>query len=249
MSDHNQAQFKTTQWQIVHEAGRGGSNSLDKLCQTYWKPLYFYLRRKGHGVEEAQDLTQSFIVHMLAGDLLSTADASRGRFRSYLLTSLHRFTINQWRKEISAKRGGEARVMNLDFGTAETELKSAQWQDQTPQRVYERQWALEVIHVATNRVRSDAEEKRKLELFDALLPRLRLDSDAVTYDELSQEMNMTVDALKMAASRFREKLRTAIRQVLRETIAPDESVDDEVASLFAALRGGESTPIHPEESI
>ena len=235
MADAESRQFRTTQWQIVASAGDGHQQPLADLCQTYWKPLYFYVRRQGYSTTDAQDLIQSFMVHLLQGNLLSSADPTKGRFRTYLVTSLRRFAINQWKQQTAAKRGGKASVIRFDFASAENEIGASPWHDLTAEAVYERKWAIGILQRAIENLECDLAQQGKQELFHLLLPTLTCRSDALPYRDLESPTGMTADALKMTVSRWRQRLGQQIRQQLQDTSDPNADIGADIARLFDAL--------------
>jgi len=138
--------FATTHWSVVLAAGEGNSaqatDALEKLCRTYWLPLYAYVRRKGSGPEDAQDLTQEFFARLLEKNVLSQARRERGRFRSFLLTSLQNFLVHEWERARAKKRGGGNRPLPWDQQSAESRYQLEAASDLTPDKAFERRWAL-----------------------------------------------------------------------------------------------------------
>src|ERR1700729_3799050 len=138
-------QFATTRWSLVLAAGQRNSSqssaALATLCENYWYPLYAYVRRRGRQADEAQDFTQAFFVRLLEKNDLAAADPGRGRFRSFLLTSLKHFLANEWDRNRAQKRGGSRSVLSIDFGTAEERYRAEPAHDLTPERIFERRWA------------------------------------------------------------------------------------------------------------
>ena len=165
--------FATTHWSMVLSAGRSRSREADRalatLCENYWFPLYAFVRRAGHSAEDAQDLTQEFFVRLLAKNYLATADRQRGRFRSFLLGAMKHFLANQERHESAQKRGGHRSTISLDFHSGESRYRQIEPVDNlTPERLYERRWALTLLDLVLNRLREEFRAAGKLELFDTL---------------------------------------------------------------------------------
>ncbi len=222
---------------MICSAGGSGIESrdaLEKLCQQYWYPLYVYLRRKNYGHSESEDLTQGFFLHLLARDRLQLANSQRGRFRSFLLSSLENYAIHQWRKETAQKRGGPVKLINLDFGDAETRYKYELVDDETPQRLFDRAWAVEILQLAIDQLRSEYESSGKARLFDALKPHL-VDSRIDPLVTIAEQLKMSVGAVKVAAHRLRQRYRQRLRDLVLQTVAQPDQVDDELAMLLAAL--------------
>jgi DNA-directed RNA polymerase specialized sigma24 family protein len=151
--------FTTTHWSVVLAAGQGSApgaqEALERLCQTYWYPLYAYVRRKGYGAEDAQDLTQEFFARLLARNYLRVADRNKGRFRSFLLGSLEHFLAREWTKARAQKRGGGHRVLSLDGADAENRYLLEPVHDLTPERIFERRWATTLLEQAMSRLREE----------------------------------------------------------------------------------------------
>jgi RNA polymerase sigma factor (sigma-70 family) len=154
---HGKARFATTHWSVVQAAGAGLSldseAALSKLCESYWYPLYAYLRSRGHKAEDAQDLTQAFFAHLLEKRAFSQADPARGRFRSFLLASLKNFAVNQWERGSAQKRGGHVPPVSIDG--AEGRFLREPLIEETPERIFDRTWALTLLDRAIARLRDD----------------------------------------------------------------------------------------------
>src|SRR5271155_2907054 len=152
-------QFATTRWSLVLAAGQRSSPqssaALATLCENYWYPLYAYVRRRGHDSDEAQDLTQAFFTRLLEKNDLAAADPERGRFRSFLLASLKHFLANEWDRARAEKRGGGRSVLSIDFGTAEERYRAEPSHELTPEKIFERRWALTVLDHALKRLRTE----------------------------------------------------------------------------------------------
>jgi len=166
--------FASTQWSMVLAAkGDGASAAMEDLCAAYWRPLYAYVRRSGRSVEDAQDLIQSFFSRLLEKDYLQHVDPALGKFRSFLLASLKNFLANEWRREHARKRGGEAYVVSIDDMTrAEDHYAAGLAMSQTPDRVYERSWALALLERTMARLRGEFAAAGKGRVFEALKPYL-----------------------------------------------------------------------------
>jgi RNA polymerase sigma factor (sigma-70 family) len=222
---------------MICSAGGSGIESrdaLEQLCQQYWYPLYAWLRRKNHSHAESEDLTQGFFLHLLDRDRLQIADSGRGRFRSFLLGSLENFVTQQWRKETAQKRGGPVKPISLDFGDAETRYKYEPVDGETPERLFDRAWALEVLQLAIDQLRSEYESSGKAQLFDALKPHL-VDNRIDPLVAIADQLKMSVGAVKVAAHRLRQKYRQRLRELVSQTVSQPDQIDDELAMLLAAL--------------
>lgn len=231
--------FNTTHWSVVLAAGQADSEdagaALDELCRTYWFPLYAYVRRRGHNPEEAQDLTQEFFLRFLERKYLRLADSTRGRFRSFLLTSLKNFLINEWEKTRAAKRGNGHSFHPWDLDDAERRYLAEAGGDLTPDRLFERRWAVAVVEHTQSRLRGEYEAANKLALFDGLKDQVWGDP-AGSYSDLAGRLHTTEGALRIAAHRMRERFRTLLREEVAHTAANPAEVDDELRYLVSLLR-------------
>jgi RNA polymerase sigma-70 factor (ECF subfamily) len=234
-------QFHTTQWnRIAVAAGQEGAESraaLADLCQAYWYPLYAFLRRCGHSAEDARDLTQGFFAALLEKGYLADADRKRGRFRSFLLTAATRFAAKERDKAAAQKRGGGRRVLPLDFEEGERRYKHEPAHNWTPERIFDRRWALTLLDRTLARLRQEHESAGKLEQFEALKVFLAGESGAQRLAQLAEQQGTTEGALKVAVHRLRQKYRELLRAEIAQTVAGQEDVDDELNVLLAALRG------------
>lgn len=227
--------FGTTCWSVVLGAREGAEVALAKLCQLYWQPLYAYIRRRGHAVHEAQDLTQAFFRHLFEHRSLRAVDESKGRFRSFLLISLKHFLDNEWHKSRALKRGGRQVVVSWDtLGTEEQESLrlSDPW---TPDRVFARRWALSLLERVMSQLRLEFAAARKEELFQRLQAYLTDDQAARSYQEVAAELHLTVGAVKVMVHRLRRRYGCLLRAEIAKTVADPQQIDDEIRQLFSAL--------------
>jgi RNA polymerase sigma factor (sigma-70 family) len=230
--------FKTTHWSLVISAAGGSRQALEELCSAYWQPLYWYVRRMGYGPADAQDLTQSFFSRLLEKQLLGFADRERGRFRTFLLTALRRFVINEWRRDRRDRRGGGRRTLSVDFDASENEAVLEPSHNLTPDSLFERRWAIQVLENSVARLKQQQRAAEKGERFDELAPLLARQGSPPSYQETAQRLGTTSAAVKMAVSRLRKELGRLVREEIRKTVASDAEVEDELRQLSAALRAG-----------
>jgi RNA polymerase sigma factor (sigma-70 family) len=209
--------------------------ALEKLCQTYWYPLYAYARRRGSSPEDAQDLTQEFFARLLKGNWVERADRQRGKFRSFLLTAMSRFLADEWDKARAQKRGGGAIVVPIQLDTAETRYGLDPADRTTPEQIFERRWALAVLEEVLHRLRKEYEEEGRAEHFAALNPCLVGDRGTQPYAELAQKLGVTEGTVKSAVHRLRQRYRQLLREEIANTVAGPGEVDDELRHLFAIL--------------
>jgi RNA polymerase sigma factor (sigma-70 family) len=232
--------FATTHWSIVLAAGARpsaeGSQALAALCESYWYPLYAYVRRRGLDAHEAQDLTQDFFAHLLSSEAVCVATPERGRFRSFLLASLHNFLSNHWRKENAQKRGGGKSILSLDLAAGEQRYIAEPAHDLTPEKIYERRWALTVLQQALETLSQEYAQDGKATLFEQLKPYLGGASDALPYAELAAKTGLSVGSIKVAVHRLRRRCGDLLREQIAQTVDDPSAVDQELRDLFAALR-------------
>lgn len=232
--------FLTTRWTQVLAAG-GDSESreaaLARLCETYWQPLYAYVRRRGYGPEEAQDLTQEFFAQLLEKQWLAGLERAGGKFRSYLLAVMQGVLTGERRKHSAAKRGGGVPTLSLDWENAEGAyaLEPVAPGD-TPERAYDRRWAAMVLHRGLLRLQAEALAANKQRLFQALSPFLSGEPDPGDYAALAQELGLSRNAVAAAVKRLRGRYREAIRDEVMDTLTDGNDVEAELQELFAALR-------------
>jgi RNA polymerase sigma factor (sigma-70 family) len=237
-SEPRRSPFVTTQWTVVLSAARNDTPraraALESLCQTYWHPLYAYVRRRGHSPEDAQDLTQEFFARLLERNAVATVSPDKGRFRSFLLASLNHFLADQWDKNRAQKRGG-GKVISLDPQIAETQLNEAAARDFTPERAFEHRWAMTLLEQVYQRLGEEYRQQNKAALFDALRFTLAGSSATAPYVELARQLDMTEGAVKVAVHRLRQRYRALLRETIADTVASPEEVEDELRYLFRIL--------------
>ena len=232
--------FESTHWSVVLAAARTSSPeaeaALEKLCRDYWYPLYAFLRRKGQSPEEARDLTQEFFVdRVINRRVLRGVEAGGARFRSWLLACLENFTANHWQKNQAQKRGGGFEHLSLDFQDAEGRYLHEPADFRTPDRLYERAWALTLLNRALEQVRSDHERDGKSEQFEALKEFLPGEESHRTYADVARTLGKTEESIKMAVSRLRQQYGRQLREEIKRTVSQPGEVDAELRSLLEAI--------------
>jgi RNA polymerase sigma-70 factor (ECF subfamily) len=213
----------------------GARAALAKLCEAYWYPLYAFVRRQGHSVHDAQDLTQKFFSRLLAKGWLSSVDREHGKFRSWLLASMKHFLANEWDRAKAIKRGGQATFVPFDADSAEMRYRYEPADPSSPERLFDRRWALTLLDRVLDRLRDEMTEAGKLAQFDALKGTLA--GEKTPYAEIAVALNSTKGAVKVAVHRLRERYRELLRNEIAETVASSEELDEELRHLFAALGG------------
>jgi RNA polymerase sigma-70 factor (ECF subfamily) len=230
--------FPATRWSLVLAAKEGASpgarKALAELCQTYWYPLYAFVRRQGHGHEPAQDLTQEFIARLLEKDGFASVDPGRGRFRSFLLAACKHFLANEYDRATARKRGGGRAALPLDFADAEGRYGHEPAHALTPERLFDRRWALALLDAVLARLRREYESAGRGEIFDQLKGHLTGDGGRPSA-EIAAALGMREGAVKVAAHRLRVRYRDLLRDEIGQTLADPAEVDDEIRALFAAL--------------
>jgi RNA polymerase sigma-70 factor (ECF subfamily) len=233
------SRFHTTRWSVVFAAGGARADSpaaLEELCGTYWRPIYSFIRRRGHGVDEARDLTQGFFASFLERGDVEGLDPARGRFRSYLLASVRHFLINEHERERALKRGGGARAFSLSIDD-ESELAIEPADTRTPESDFERQWALALLRRALERLRLEQVGKGRLELFECLKPTLAGESIDGGYTTVAGDLGLTTVAVKVAAHRLKKRYGELLLEEVARTVDVPQEIEDELHHLFRALEG------------
>jgi RNA polymerase sigma-70 factor (ECF subfamily) len=231
--------FTTTHWSVVSAAQQLGSpaafEALAQLCRTYWFPLYAYVRRQGHPVAEAQDLTQAFFERLLEKEFLRAVDPRKGRFRSFLLAALGHFLAKEWRRGQARKRGGGLVFLSLEDESVERQYEQVAAADLSPAEVFDRQWALTLLDQAVGRLRAEFIAAGKGTLFDELKVFLTGETQAGGYVDLAARLETTEAALKMAVSRMRRRYGELLRAEIAQTVSGQAEVENELKALLAVL--------------
>ncbi|MBW3597789.1 MAG: sigma-70 family RNA polymerase sigma factor [Planctomycetes bacterium] len=233
-------QFATTRWSVVVAAGAGDPGNqrrrlaLEELCQTYWYPLYAYVRRRGYSRDDAQDLTQAFFARLLEKNIVRVADPQKGKFRSFLLATLKDFLLNQRRHDGALKRGGGRTILPLEFEAGEERYRLEPADERTPEDLFQRRWALTILEQALARIRREHQDADKENLFQHLKECLG-GSDARSYREIGEAIGMTEGSVKVAVHRLRARYRELLRDEVAQTLDADANLDAELQELFDVL--------------
>jgi DNA-directed RNA polymerase specialized sigma24 family protein len=213
------------------------SRALAALCENYWFPLYAFVRRAGYTADDAQDLTQEFFLRLLANNYLAVADPQRGRFRSFLLGAMKHFLANQERRQATQKRGGHQPLISLDFHSGEECYRLIEPTDNlTPERLFERRWALTLLDLVLSRLREEYCSVGKSELFDSLKQFLAgRPAKPSAYSGVAKQRGMSEGAVKVAVHRMRRRYRKLLMEEIARTIVGPETLEDELGKLLAAL--------------
>ncbi|HET6249078.1 MAG TPA: RNA polymerase sigma factor [Tepidisphaeraceae bacterium] len=228
--------FEPTQWSIVLAAGKDqpdAREALQRLCTIYWYPLYAFVRRQRHNPQDAQDLTQEFFARLLEKQWLAGVDRSKGRFRSFLLAAMKHFLANEWDHARAQKRGGGKIPISLDTMTAESRYALEPAALDTPERVFERRWALTLLDQVLTRLRGEFAAAGKIHVFEEL--KSSLTGGSAPYSEIAAKLEMSEGAVKVAVHRLRARYRDLVRAEVAQTVDSDGEIEDELRSLMAAL--------------
>jgi RNA polymerase sigma-70 factor (ECF subfamily) len=229
----------TTHWSLVAAArdrdAPEAQEALAALCGSYWYPLYAFVRRQGFDAHQAQDLTQEFFARLLEKDFLQAVDPRKGKFRSFLLAACKHFLANERDRAAALKRGGGQSVVSLDFHTANDRFAQEPADPWTPERFFERQWALAVLDRVLARLRQEFDRAGKSDFFDRLKFALIGQRSQVPYSELARQLDMTEGAVKVAVHRLRQRYRELLREEVGQTVEEPGRIDEEIRELFAAL--------------
>lgn len=209
--------------------------SLAKLCQTYWLPLYGYVRRRVSDVDQAQDLTQQFFADLLEKNAIGAADQTRGRFRAFLLTAFKHFLSKQWEKQRAQKRGGGKIPISLDFKAADSSLCIEPAGGLTAEQLFDQQWAVTLLERIMQRLAEEFGARGKSKQFEVLKCYIVGDHVGVSYAEVALTIATTEDAAKQVVSRMRRRYRELLRDEIAQTVASPGEVEDEIAQLFTVL--------------
>jgi RNA polymerase sigma factor (sigma-70 family) len=228
-------QFPPTRWSLIQTAaGSEGDRSaaLEELLEAYWKPLYFYVRRKGMGVDDAKDAVQEFYARLLTGDFFDRPNQKKGRFRSYLRVCFDNFLRNEHEKRTAKKRGGDVKTISLEVDVAESQLRSA---PESPDAAFEREWARGVMEGALERLEAEFVNGRRQGPFE-VFSRYFKTGEPPPYEQTAKELDMTVSSFKSFLHRTRERFRAIVREEVVHTIGDEDNVDAEIDALIRALR-------------
>ena len=236
------AQFATTHWSVVLAAGHGSAPgapvALEQLCRTYWYPLYAYLRREGHSVEDAEDLVQGFFLHLLRKDVIQTAEPGRGRFRSFLLGTLKHFLSDARGKAGAQKRGGGQQVISWDLVSAEHRFQQEPADEASPDQLFERRWALTLLEQALDRLQAECVSEARGEVFEHLRAFVTGEQGPRSYADAAAELGLSLSAVKSAIFRLRHRYHELVREEVGHTVAEPGELEDELRYMLAVFSRG-----------
>jgi RNA polymerase sigma-70 factor (ECF subfamily) len=231
--------FATTHWSVVLTAQgptAAAQAALDKLCRTYWRPIYGFVRREGTESEEAKDLTQGFFALLLERRDLNMVRQEKGRLRSYLLTSLKHFLTNEHYRGMAIKRGEGQRLIRLEDLRERERIGFEPADTSTAEQIYERRWALALLDQVLTRLGDEYRAAGNVVLFERLKALLTDEPDRPSQAQIADELAMTENAVKQAFHRMRERYRQLLREEIAHTVMVPGDIEDELRHLIAVLR-------------
>ena len=231
--------FATTHWTVVRAAGQRhtpqADHALEELCRTYWFPLYAFVRRRGHAKADAEDLTQTFFARFLEKNYLAGLSAEHGRFRAFLLASVKHFLANEWDRSQTQKRGGGAAHLSLDWETADTKFQVAATAEPSPDRAFDREWALALLSKVIERLQQECEAEGRGKLFAQLKMFLTAGKAESAQAEVARSLDMEEGAARVAIHRLRKRYRELLRDEIAQTLSDPAMVELEMQALFGAF--------------
>ena len=233
------ASFATTHWSVVAQSALTdvpeAADALARLCETYWPPIYSFIRRRGYSPADAQDLTQSFFAFFLRTKAYARTDQLHGKFRSFLLASVKNFLADKWDHNQAIRRGGGYQFIPLDPEKAEAFYDDASAPDSTEERLFELRWAKALTAGALDSLRTESEAEGKLELFEQLKSFLTGGSDLPSYDDASARTGLPRATVKTHVHRLRQRYREMVRREIARTVSAAHEIDEELRYLCNIL--------------
>jgi RNA polymerase sigma-70 factor (ECF subfamily) len=240
------SRFATTRWDLVLASAEtqapGADEALGDLCRTYWRPLYAFVRRRGHSPADAEDLVQDFFAQFLQAGAVKKADPRRGRFRTFLLSSLQNFLANEWDRATAAKRGGKFHFVPFDQLALEERDTIDAPDAASPEMAFDLRWARAIIDTALRRLRDEAQAHGKGKVFDELKDFLTA-ADGTSYENAAMRLGIPLNAVKTAIHRLRGNFRAVVRREVARTVSSPGEIDEELRYLRAVLASSEGTAL------
>ncbi len=228
--------FPSTAWSVIQRAAGDSPEALAKLCGAYWKPVYAFVRGRGHSVEDAQDLTQEFFARVLEKHYFQDANRERGKFRSFLLAAVKHFLANEWDRARALKRGGDIRLMALDARPGKDGSPLDPPGGATPEEVFEKQWAITLLDRAMSRLEEEYSRKGQTGPFQQLKPFLAPGTEPRgSYQQIATRLNLSEGALKVAVHRLRRYYGDLVREEIADTVEQPAEIDEEIRYLLSIL--------------
>ena len=241
-------EFNTTRWSVVRSCADSAEGkaraALSQVCQTYWRPIFTFICRRGFSVTDAQDLTQDFFLFVLKGNLLQLADPTRGRFRSLLLKSLQNFLIDAHSKQKAGKRGGGAQFISWDDWMAEApshlSVPARILETWPAERLFDLRWAATIVEQALRRLQEECELRGRRRVFDKISNHLTGEHKETSYEALSVSLGIPVSMVRRLIHQLRVRYRTLLREEIARTVSDPSEIDDEIRYLCTALAAAEA---------
>ncbi len=231
--------FAPTHWSVVlaaaAEKSPASAAALEKLCRNYWYPLYAYVRSRGYGPEDAEDLTQEFFARLLAHRGLEGASPLKGKFRSFLLASINHLLSNERDRANCQKRGGGKREISLEAQTAEERYRLEPLDELTPDKVFERRWAAALVERVLGQLEEEYSRTGRSQVFHVLQPFIAGESFGGDYTVAAEQLDMSKGAVRIAVHRLRQRFGTMFRAAVAETVDTPDDLEAEMRHLLAAL--------------
>ena len=233
--------FTTTHWSVVLAAGKSdppaAQQALERLCRTYWYPLYVYVRRQGEDEEAAKDLTQGFFARFLEKNYLGQVQREKGKFRSFLLASLKHFLADEWDKARAQKRGGGQALVSLDDSACEDRYRLEPGDATGAEKLYDRRWAWTLFEQAGQRLKDEYRQNGKAELYDQIKACLSGEKNAAPYAAVAAQLGRAEGTVKSDVSRLRRRFQELIREEVANTVGSEDEIDDEYRYLITLIAG------------
>jgi len=237
-TSHHQA-FPPTQWSVLISARADDtherSRALEQICNTYWHPIYAYTRKRGFGSQDAEDITQGFFADLLETDEFTRMREEKGKLRTFLLVAVRNFMAADRRRHSTQKRGGRAQVLSIDVDAAEDQTCLEPADTLTPEIVFERHWASTMLHTVMGRLQRAFEDDGRAEVFHELKEFLIRGSGKQSYRDVAGRLGLSESAARVAAHRMRKRYRELLLEEIAGTLAPDDSVEEELRYLFGVF--------------
>jgi RNA polymerase sigma factor (sigma-70 family) len=235
---HGPVAFTTTHWSVVLEAqgeSPAAQEALEKLCRTYWRPIFAFLRRQGIPPEEAEDITQGFFAQLLERRKFSALRKEKGRLRSFLLGALKYFLADEQRRAMAIKRGKGQRLIPLEELRGDERVEMEPADPVTAEMIYERRWALTVLEQVLERLKNEYRIAGNTALFDSLKQLLPDEPGSPSQVEIAAQLGMTENAVRQAFYRFRQRYQSLLREEIANTVATPGDIEDELRHLIAVI--------------
>jgi RNA polymerase sigma factor (sigma-70 family) len=230
--------FATTHWSVVLTAGQADTprarKALADLCQTYWYPLYAYVRRRGHSVQDAEDMTQGFFARLLKQDFLSGLSQEKGRFRAFLLASMNHYMADAWARASAQKRAVQ-KTISLDAETAEHRYQTSMVEKESPDLLFERQWAMTLLETVVQRLAGEYESNDRGRLFAQIQFAILGERSEVPYTELAAKLGVSHESVRVSVHRLRQRYRQILREEIAHTVSDEKDITEELNYLRKVL--------------